>query len=606
MGLRSSTGISDPIQRKPTSWNTPSTISPAPEAAINPDKGNAKMWGYPGGSKPTGRLYKQHVFSTQKRWGLATNNKCKSSQSVCGKVTFQDGRYSHPEGHHSLQRLHGQTGPKGCLLFCTGSRQRQEVRVGEQTVRVNMPTIWPHKCTLDIHKAVQTSSNIFMTMGNPLSDVSRRQGPSKQLSRGSQGEFRPLSEADHFLGVHHQLEENCPTANTDNRISGVHYQLNRYDPISLLGEAEQLDHRMQETTFQSTDNTEEPVSRDWADDISNISCAPSPPTLQEITISEKRGIGPPPLIRVSNPVEPRVSGGSALVVRPPEEMERPPNTPSNPSDDSGNRCFQYGVGSILSSIESEDRGVMEPRGVETPHQRQRTPCCLDCSPDFCKHPQGCTCSHQDGQHFSNSLYKSHGRYTLSRAVLDGDKDVELVIGSRTDSLGRTSTRMPECYSRLRVQEQEGPLQVGVESNSIPEDYGSQGRMPDRSICLPPVSQASNILQLEARPRCISSRCPCSRLEQYKRLCLPPLLSDWQISMQNKEGESGPNHSDNSTLALTTMVPSSDGDDHRYPPPPTSNHGSPTGSTGESHPLMVQGHLQLVSWLLGVYQVNLPR
>ena len=231
---------------------------------------------------------------------------------------------------------------------------------------------------------------------------------------------------------------------------------------------------------------------------------------------------------------------------------------------------------------------MEPRGVEISHQRQRTPCCLDCSPDLCKHPQGCTCSHQDGQHFSNSLYKSHGRYTLSRAVPDGDKDVELVLGSRTDSLGRTSTRMPECYSRLRVQEQEGPLRVGIKSNSIPEDYGSQGRMPGRSICLPPVSQTSNILQLEARPRCISSRCPCSRLEQYKRLCLPPLLSDWQMSMQNKEGESAPDYSDNSTLALTTMVPSSDGDDHRYSPPPTSNHGTPTGSTGESPPINGSG------------------
>ena len=59
------------------------------------------------------------------------------------------------------------------------------------------------------------------------------------------------------------------------------------------------------------------------------------------------------------------------------------------------------------------------------------------------------------------------------------------------------------------------------------------------------------------------------------------MPDWQISVQNKEGESPSNHSDNPTLALTAMVSSSDGDDHRYTPPPTSNHGSPTGSTGKS-------------------------
>ena len=56
---------------------------------------------------------------------------------------------------------------------------------------------------------------------------------------------------------------------------------------------------------------------------------------------------------------------------------------------------------------------------------------------------------------------------------------------------------------------------------------------------------------------------------------------WQMFVQNKEGESASNNSDNPTLALTAMVSSSGGDDHRYSPPPTSNHGSPTGSTGKS-------------------------
>ena len=476
-------GISDPFQLKPTYWETPPTFPPATTTAINPDKenrGNASMWGYPGGSKPTGRFYEQRVSSAQKRRGLATNNKFKSPQSVCGKAAFQNGRHSDPEGHYSPQRLHGQTGLKGCLLFRASGRRRQEVsqvRVGRQSVRVHMPSIWPHKCTLDIHKAVQTSSSIFTTTGSPLSDVSGRQASSRQLSRGSQGAFQPLSEADHFLGIHHQLEENCPGTNADNRISGVYYQLNRDDSISLPGQVKQLDHRMQETAFQSADKTEKPVSCDWADDVSNISCTPSPPTLQKIAILEKRGFGPPPLIRVFNPAESRFDGGSALVVQQPEEVEWPPNTPNNPSNDTGNRCFQYGVGSILSSMEPEDRGVMEPKGVETPHQLQRTSGCLDCPADLCKHPQGCTCSHQDGQHFSSSLYKSHGRGTLSRAVPDSDKYVELVLGSRSDNLGRTSTRNPECHGRLRVQEQEGPVRVGVKPSRLLEDCGSQGRMP---------------------------------------------------------------------------------------------------------------------------------
>ena len=171
MGFGSSTGISDPFQLKPTYWDTPPTFPPATTTAINPDKenrGNASMWGYPGGSKPTGRFYEQRVSSAQKRWGLATNNKFKSPQSVCGKAAFQNGRHSDHEGHYSPKRLHGQTGLKGCLLFRASGGRRQEVsqvRVGRQSVRVHMPSVWPHKCNLDIHKAVQTSSSIFYDNG---------------------------------------------------------------------------------------------------------------------------------------------------------------------------------------------------------------------------------------------------------------------------------------------------------------------------------------------------------------------------------------------------------------------------------------------------------
>ena len=50
--------------------------------------------------------------------------------------------------------------------FRASSRRRQEVsqvRVGRQNVRVHMPSVWPQKCTLDIHKAVQTGPSIFTT-----------------------------------------------------------------------------------------------------------------------------------------------------------------------------------------------------------------------------------------------------------------------------------------------------------------------------------------------------------------------------------------------------------------------------------------------------------
>ena len=55
------------------------------------------------------------------------------------------------------------------------------------------------------------------------------------------------------------------TTNTDNRLTGIYHKLNRDVPISHPGEAKQLVHQIQETTFQSTDNTQTPESCDWAD-----------------------------------------------------------------------------------------------------------------------------------------------------------------------------------------------------------------------------------------------------------------------------------------------------------------------------------------------------
>lgn len=102
---------------------------------------------------------------------------------------------------------------------------------------------------------------------------------------------------------------------------------------------------------------------------------------------------------------------------------------------------------------TSDRGVMEPKGVDNSKELLATWIAL--------------------QTFANTLRGAHvhikidntsaiayinrmgGVITLSRAAPDSYKYVELVLGSRSDNLGRTSTRNPECHSQLRVQEQEG-------------------------------------------------------------------------------------------------------------------------------------------------------
>ena len=206
-------GFPHSLRLGPSPRYMPTTFPPTTRATISHDKGNpadAGERGHPRGHKTTVRVHKQHLFSPPKRWGLAAHNKSQGPQSVCNKAALQNGGHQDPEGHHLSQGLHGQNRPKRCILLCTGGRERQEipqVRVEQENLRVHMPTIWACKCSLDLYKAAQASPNIPETTRNPLPYVSGQYAPVGQNSRGTEGDFRPLSETYQLTRLHHQLEK---------------------------------------------------------------------------------------------------------------------------------------------------------------------------------------------------------------------------------------------------------------------------------------------------------------------------------------------------------------------------------------------------------------
>ena len=148
------------------------------------------MWGYPGGSKPTGRLY-EHVFLVPQKGGdwrpiinLKILNQYVAKQhfkmedirtlkdiirrrDYMVKLDLKDAYFSVPVVDNDRKYLRFEWASRlyeyTCLPFGLTS------------------TPWIFKKLF--------SSSIFTTTGSPLSDVSRRQAPSRQLSRGSQGEF---------------------------------------------------------------------------------------------------------------------------------------------------------------------------------------------------------------------------------------------------------------------------------------------------------------------------------------------------------------------------------------------------------------------------------
>ena len=71
----------------------------------------------------------------------------------------------------------------------------------------------------------------------------------------------------------------------------------------------------------------------------------------------------------------------------------------------------------------------------------------------------------------------HGRRTPLGSVPNSNQDVELVPGMTTDNLSRIPSCESECHGRFRIQEQEGPIGMGIEPRDTSENSGNQGGMP---------------------------------------------------------------------------------------------------------------------------------
>ena len=85
--------------------------------------------------------------------------------------------------------------------------------------------------------------------------------------------------------------------------------------------------------------------------------------------------------------------------------------------------------------------------------------------------------------------------------------------------------------------------------------GQEMPLHSRPFCLPSLSKASHLLQLEIGSRGDSSECPVPTLGDVNRLCFPAFLLDRQVPGQDYLRESPSDNPHNSPLEITSVVPS---------------------------------------------------
>ena len=172
--------------------------------------------------------------------------------------------------------------------------------------------------------------------------------------------------------------------------------------------------------------------------------------------------------------------------------------------------------------------------------------------------------------------------------------VGLVSTNVNHSEGRTHSRSPQHNSRQGVARQTGLLQLAPEPKILSDANVGSGSMYNQPFCKQNQSPASQILQLQARPRSGGNRCPNTTMGRGDRVCLSPIQPHSQMPTENNPRGCNSNSSMPSLatqpwyaqlLQLVVATPIL---------LPTTT-GLLIGPQGQEHPLVNNKTLLLASW-----------
>ena len=113
-------------------------------------------------------------------------------------------------------------------------------------------------------------------------------------------------------------------------------------------------------------------------------------------------------------------------------------------------------------------------------------------------------------------------------------------------------------SRLGIQEREGFSRMEAVPASVPSNLSEMGSSRDRPVRIQSIASIKTILQLENRSRLPSSRCLPSGLGKVLPLRFPSVLPHHKSSGASGKARSRTNDSNHPSMAISTLVPISNG------------------------------------------------
>ena len=503
-------------------------------------------------------LRQSDVCSPQEGRQVETNYQLKIPQPVRGETPLQDGRHKKFERYPSRRRPDGQTGLEGCVFFHINRRKTSKipaVLLEEPTTPIHLPTLRTEQRTLRVHETTPSCSYLSEGQGNPLSDVSRRHADTGENCHGAESQLCTRETSPDLAGVPCQRRQISSGSNTGVRIPGIFNQFQENDTGSNRRENKISDLTVQNLDGVTSDHNSTACSNHRRHDINDSSCTSSTSPLPGTTRAEKHSLGPPPLIFCPDYTDTGSKTGFDVVEDISETVEISEYPTEESFSDAGIGCFRFGLGSSISQSENINRRCLEYTRDNPPHQLQGAFCSLAGAPVLCFNPTGCTHTSSDRQHSSSGLCEQNGRSAFQEPVSTSITGLGLVSLQEPYDFSRAPSRLTEPTGRQGIENRFRLFRMGTGHPDLPQTDGDEGPMYGGSLCIPSVSQTSNILQLENGSRSESSGCSNTVVEQHQRLCLPSILSNRQVSSQNQIREGTLGIIDHTLMEITNLVSS---------------------------------------------------
>ena len=184
---------------------------------------------------------------------------------------------------------------------------------------------------------------------------------------------------------------------------------------------------------------------------------------------------------------------------------------------------------------NENTGTLVARRETTTHQRVG-----DESGDVCgeivhqrqdKLPR----PYSSGQHYNEGNDQQNGQQSVNITVGSSSRSVAILHQQTDHNYCRIFAGGSELDGGQTVQMVQGQQQLATRCGAVSTATESNGTLGDRSLCGQVEQPIAEVHELETRSLRGSDRCLFSELEQIEGICVPSILSDWEVPCESETG-----------------------------------------------------------------------